>query len=82
MHRTHPNIQAHFAYTAEEAYSNVPNKRTGKNTVFWEKTLIDVLWLFLTSENYLDWLTWLLALCMKQNQDSSQSMEIIFTGQK
>ena len=34
-------------------------------TEFWEKTLTKVLWLFLISENYFDWLTWFLALCTK-----------------
>ena len=32
---------------------------------FETKTLIDVLWLFLSSENDFDWLTWYLALCAK-----------------
>ena len=36
---------------SQQQYSNLPNKRTGMITEFWEKTLIDVLQLFLASEN-------------------------------
>ena len=32
---------------------------------FETKTLINVLWIFLNSENYFNWWTWLLALWMK-----------------
>ena len=41
------------------------NVRTGTITEFWEKTLIDVLWLFFSRKNYFNWLPWFLALCAK-----------------
>ena len=49
--------------TIVELYSNPPNKHTAVWLPnFEKKTLIDVLRLFLASENYFDWLTWLLVL--------------------
>ena len=50
--------------------------------VFWEKTSIDVSWLFLASENHFNWLTWFLVLLHTERQESRQSIEIIFTAQK
>ena len=58
------------------------NKRTGTINEFWIKTLLDVLWLFLTSENYFNWLTWCLVLLRTGRQESRQSIEIISTCQK
>ena len=46
-------------------YSDLPNKRTSTIAEFWEKTLTNVLWLFLASKNYFNWLPWFLALCTK-----------------
>ena len=63
-------------------YSNLPNKHTGTITEFWEKTLIDVSRLFLASENYFNWLHWFLVLLRTERQESSQSIEMIFTAQK
>ena len=62
--------------------SNLPNKRIGIFTAFREKTLIDVLWLFLASKNYFNWLTWFLVLLRTERQESRKSIEIIFTAQK
>ena len=63
--------------------SNLPNKYTDLITEVWEKTLIDVLWIFLVSENYIAWLTWFLVFTSYRGyQELSQSSKIIFTSQK
>ena len=49
---------------------------------FWKITLNKVLWLFLISENDSNLLTEYLVLLRTEGQESSQSIEIIFTDQK
>ena len=71
-----PHCICHLIFTP--CYSNLPNKHTGTIT----KTLVDVLWIFLSSENYFNWLTWFLVLLRTEGQESSQSIEILFTDQK
>ena len=81
-HRLKNAITCFSAFSREAEYSNLPKKRTGTITEFWEKTLIDVSRLFLASENYFDWLTWFLVLLRTERQESRQSIEMIFTAQK
>ena len=78
----HPKVSSSRAGNRKSIYSNLPNKCTDSITEFWEKTLFDVSRLFLVSENYFNWLTRFLVLLHTEGQESSQSIEIIFTGQK
>ena len=68
-------------YISSTTLIYLPNKHTGTLTEFWEKTLINVLRLFLASKNYFNWLTWFLLLLHTERQESRQSIEIIFTAQ-
>ena len=65
-------------YICVSPVCNLPKNCTDMITEFWEKTLINVSRLFLTSENYFNWLTWFLVLLRTERQESRQSIEIIF----
>ena len=57
VHHSVSHILLTLFERSETAYCSLPNKHTGMINDSCDKTLINVLWLFLTSENYFDWLT-------------------------
>ena len=82
-----PQCYIHFNFRYQMVWiiplSNLPNNCADLITEVWEKTLIDVLWIFLVSENYIAWLTWFLVFTSYRGyQELSQSSKIIFTSQK
>ena len=63
----------------QRGYSNLPNKRIGTISNFFQKLRSKFLFIFFFRENYFYWVSWFLVLLHTKCQVSTKSIKIFFT---